>query len=178
MKCVVCGAPVETAVYPNPFERARRIYACCSDGCAQRFDPDTHWIPGQPPRALDAAEEAKLLRVFGERLANGDRPTVVVREMLVAGVPAQRLRLQLGDQAAGAQYRRSQAVGISRVFGVFSIRRRRDKRDPKAIAQAARDRSVALRLRPEVHALARVVEALLRERLRPHERDHDRHDKG
>ena len=138
MKCVVCGAPVEGAVYPNPYERARRIYACCSDACAQRFDPDTHWIPAEAPRPLAEAEEARLFRIMRERITNGDRPTVVVREMLVAGLPPKRLRLLLGDQGALSQHRRSQAAAF-RLFGLFSIRRKRDKSDPKAIAQATRE---------------------------------------
>jgi hypothetical protein len=138
MLCVVCRAAVATAVYPNPYERARRIYACCSDACAQRFDPDAHWIPAEAPRALDAAEEARLLRVLRERLANGDRPAVLVREMLVAGLPPHRLRLQLGEQTASAEHKRAQAAPFM-LFGVFSIRRRRDKRDPKALAAAARE---------------------------------------
>jgi hypothetical protein len=139
VKCVVCRAAVATAVYPNPYERARRIYACCSDACAQRFDPDAHWIPAQAPPALDPTDEARLMRVLRERLANGDRPTVVIREMLVAGLPPHRLRLQLGEQTARAESKRAQAAAFM-LFGLFAIRRRsRDKRDPKALAAAARE---------------------------------------
>jgi len=79
-----------------------------------------------------------MFRILRERLTNGDRPTVVIREMLVAGVRPQRLRLQLGDQAAGAQHRRAQAATM-RVFGLFRIRRNRDKSDPKALAEAVRE---------------------------------------
>ena len=98
MTCVVCGAAITgEPCFASSYERIRGIYACCSAACSARFDPDRHWIPAAQPKPLDDGELARLSRVLRERLANGDRPVVVVREMLVAGLPPQRVRLALAD---------------------------------------------------------------------------------
>jgi len=128
--CVVCGSPIAgEPCFANSYERIRGLYACCSSACSARFDPDRHWIPAAAPKPLDDRELARLSRVLRDRLANGDRPVVVVREMLVAGVSPQRVRLALADD------HRPRASPY-KLLGVFAIPRRRAKRDPRAIAAA------------------------------------------
>ena len=130
MTCVVCGRSIGgEPCFANSYERIRGLYACCSSACTSRFDPDRHWIPAAAPQPLEDDELARLSRVLRERLANGDRPVVVVREMLVAGLPPQRVRLALADD------RRPRAAPF-KLLGVFAIPRRRSKRDPRAIAAA------------------------------------------
>jgi hypothetical protein len=85
MQCVVCGAAVTEPVYANAWEKARKLFACCGDACAQRFDADTHWIPSVRPAPLDGVEEARLVRLAGERLRGGDQPRMVIRDLLVSG---------------------------------------------------------------------------------------------
>ncbi len=104
MTCVVCGGAVEEPVYANAWEKARKQFACCGEVCAQRFDPDAHWIPSARPAALETIEEARLVRLAGERLRAGDEPRRVVRDLLVAGVglPGARKALTSAELSANA----------------------------------------------------------------------------
>ncbi len=95
MTCVVCGGAVKEPVYANAWEKARRQFACCGDACAQRFDPDAHWIPSARPAALDTMEEARLVALAGKRLQSGDEPRLVTRDLLVAGVGVPGVRSAL-----------------------------------------------------------------------------------
>ena len=99
MTCVVCGAAITEPVFANAWEKTRKVSACCSAACAQTFDPDQHWLPSTRPLSQDPMEEARLARVGAERLRKGDRPSVVARELLIAGVglPAVRKLLNATD---------------------------------------------------------------------------------
>lgn len=95
MICVVCGTPVVERHFANAWEASRKIYACCSTACTAGFEPDTHWIPSTVPPAATPDDEARLLRVCRERVRSGDRPSIVIREMLVAGIGIPGLRKTL-----------------------------------------------------------------------------------
>jgi len=138
VKCVVCGAAIaddKAAVFANPYERIRGFYACCSAACSERFDPDRHWIPARAPAPVSGSEETRLARAMAERLAYGDQPIIVIREMLVAGLSPHGLRRKLAGELAASQRRR--AGPSSWWLALLGIRRRRDRRDPKALAAAA-----------------------------------------
>lgn len=101
-RCVVCGAACASEHYASTWERTRRRYPCCSPACAQRFDPDVHWIPARFPGPADDEEVGRLLGVGRRRLADGDRPLLVTRELLLAGLPPGRVRgliIELGGRA-------------------------------------------------------------------------------
>jgi hypothetical protein len=100
--CVVCQKPIETPQFANAWERSRKIYPCCSADCASRFDPDAHWIPATEPVLVVPAEERRLLATARTRLAVGDKPCVVVRELLVAGVSSTGIPFILAEANAGA----------------------------------------------------------------------------
>ena len=145
MRCVVCGNPIVDGneSYASSFEKIRKMFPCCDSACTARFDPDQHWIPGRRPTELDDGERARMIRVLRTRLANGDNPTVVIREMLAAGLPPRQLRLQLGDAATAGEpeaklVSRANKVGL--LGGLFGGRlqmfRSRDKRDPDALGAA------------------------------------------
>ncbi len=103
MTCVVCGGAVGEPVFANAWEKTRKVSACCSAACAQTFDPDTHWLPSTRPAALEHLEEARLSRVAGERLRKGDRPDVVVRDLLLSGVSPSGVRKLLTATELGSE---------------------------------------------------------------------------
>lgn len=103
MTCVVCGGAVGEPVYANAWEKTRKVSACCSAACAQTFDPDQHWIPSQRPAPVDTMEEARLVRLASERLRKGDKPFVVTRELLLAGVGMPALRKLLTSTKLGSE---------------------------------------------------------------------------
>jgi hypothetical protein len=134
MQCAVCREWIKVGAerYPNDWERVRKRFACCSDACASRFQPDEHWIPSVWPPALADAEQRRLLAVAAGRLRNGDQPKVVLREMLQAGVSVAGLRRVVGDQrGSAAQHKRT--LGslnlLGRLLGAGSVRTRFDPRD-------------------------------------------------
>jgi hypothetical protein len=94
MKCVVCGAGIGEgkALYANAWEEAQKRFPCCSSACGSAFSPDKHWIPGQLPAPADPVVQERLLAVCKQRLVTGDRPTVVLHEMLNAGIDSAALR--------------------------------------------------------------------------------------
>src|SRR5690349_15940271 len=111
--CVVCGAALADAAaarYANDWERVRKRYPCCGDACATAFDPDVHWLPAAAPAATDDAETERLGGVMRRRLADGDSPRVVTREMLLAGVAISAIRKQLNDAVAAAGVARKNAA--------------------------------------------------------------------
>ncbi|MBA3457344.1 MAG: hypothetical protein H0T42_29960 [Deltaproteobacteria bacterium] len=103
MTCVVCRAAVTEPVFANAWEKTRKLSACCSAACAQTFDPDQHWIPSTRPAAIDHMEETRLSRVGGERLRKGDRPGVVVRDLLLGGVSPSAVRKLLTATKLGSE---------------------------------------------------------------------------
>jgi hypothetical protein len=98
----VCQNPIETPQFANAWERSRKIYPCCSAACASGFDPDAHWIPATEPVLVVPEEERRLLTTARTRLAAGDKPSVVVRELLVAGVSSTGIPFILAEAGAGA----------------------------------------------------------------------------
>ena len=143
--CVVCGAPVVDAHFANAWEKTRKVMACHSAECAKRFDPDVHWIPSAAPVA-DQAEQRRLLQRTIARINGGDKPSVVVREMLVAGVPPLELRRILieASRAAGASETAAIKRGVVQaILGVFrgrwSVTENADRRDPVQLGAADGD---------------------------------------
>jgi hypothetical protein len=143
MRCVVCDREIVEAQYANPFEKIRKLYPCCSTPCAEKFDPDVHWLPAEPPKPADDAEATRMMRVLDERLAQGDSPTVVVRDILIAGIPPQRIRntLARASIASAENHARAEKRTIfGMISGLFTGRYRfaesRDKRDPKLLDAA------------------------------------------
>ncbi len=103
MTCVVCGGPVGEAVFANAWEKSRKVSACCSPDCASAFNPDEHWIPSRRPAEPDAVEEARLVRLAGERLRKGDRATIVTRDLLLAGVRPVAVRKAITTTKLGSE---------------------------------------------------------------------------
>jgi hypothetical protein len=103
MNCVVCAGAVTQAEFANAWEAVRKLYPCCSTGCAERFDPDVHWIPATMPPQLDPDEHRRLLGVGRQRLWTGDRPSLVVRDLLIAGVGANGIAMLIGETKAAAK---------------------------------------------------------------------------
>jgi hypothetical protein len=142
-RCVVCGGRVEEAMYPNAWETARKRYPCCSKACVERFDPMQHWIPARFPQVASDEEQKRLLGVMRTRIIDGDEPAILVREMLVAGIPPAKVRGVLIEAGADAQREKRQLRWIQAVVMLVTFRwlsrRPVDKRDPKKIAAAAAD---------------------------------------
>ena len=137
MACVVCGNPVGDVHYANAWEKARKLFPCCSPVCASSFDPDLNWMPAKMPRTVDETDERRLLAVSRKRLRDGDRPSVVIREMLVAGVSVTGLR-KLVFEAEATRIKPHPALAV---FAVLTgrIRIKRDKRDPVLLRDASAD---------------------------------------
>jgi hypothetical protein len=145
MRCVVCSADVHPgqAHYANAWETTRKKSPCCSVRCSSRFNPDVHWIPDPLPEPASDADQLRLLKVVQHRLRDGDRPTVVLREMLLAGVNPPGLRkLLIEAQLAGSRSRKNakELSGMGTVVGFltghFSVFGSRDKRDPGSLEDA------------------------------------------
>jgi hypothetical protein len=143
MHCVVCERPIQEPQYANPFEKIRRLYPCCSAACAQRFDPDVHWLPANAPARLETGDQQRMLRLLEERLAQGDRPTIVVRDMLIAGCAPDRLRFLLAKASTESTQHHAAAqrkTFLGMIGGLFTGKYRfaesRDKRDPKLVDAA------------------------------------------
>jgi hypothetical protein len=143
--CVVCGAPIVEAHYANAWEKTRKVMACHSAECASRFDPDVHWMPSVAPVA-DAAEQRRMIERTIARINSGDKPSVVVREMLVAGVPPLELRRILIEASRAAEASESAAIkhGVARaILGIFTRKwtatENADKRDPALLRAADAD---------------------------------------
>jgi hypothetical protein len=80
------------------------------------------------------------------RLKDGDSPSVVTRELLIAGIPPEVLRGVLMEaSAAGSRSRRDAAeltaLGVIKglLTGSFTVFGSRDKRDPDRFAAAYAD---------------------------------------
>lgn len=146
MGCVVCGGPTADPHFANAWERVRKLYPCCSPACAARFDPDVHWLPAEKPLPATPADEHRLTRVAAERLRAGDRPSLVVRDLLLAGIAPLALRKLLtdGERSVAATDR---WVGRLNVLGLLSllfggpgrVAERNDRRDPEQLRAAATD---------------------------------------
>jgi hypothetical protein len=139
MICVVCESNIVSGeeLFATDWERSRRRFPCCSVTCCAGFNQDEHWMPGEEPRAATPDDERRLIGVARQRLLDGDRPTVVVRELFVAGVPPNVVRALLDGALIGIAHSQKQnregwwmllLVGI----GVF----KREKRDTDLVEQA------------------------------------------
>jgi hypothetical protein len=103
LACVVCGAAIEgEGLYANTWERGRRRYPCCSAGCCEAFNPDIHWLPAAAPEPAADEEQRRLLEVARGRLEAGDNPSVITRELLLAGVATSALTKVLGHACAAS----------------------------------------------------------------------------
>ena len=137
---------VETPRFANAWEKSRGAFPCCSDACATTFDADLHWLPARAPAPPDASETRRLLTLAVNRLAKGDLPRAIVREMMQAGAPTAPLRdavTHARDAAAAAQRsatRRSilGVIGLA-VKGRGTLAEARNQRDPAAFAEALAD---------------------------------------
>lgn len=144
MGCVVCGAPITAPHFANAWERIRKLYPCCSPACAARFDPDVHWLPAEKPPPATPDDEHRLTRAGVERLRAGDRPSLVVRDLLLAGIAPTALRKLLTDAelsvaATDRWVGRFNLLGvISALFGGrWQVAERNDRRDPEELRAAA-----------------------------------------
>lgn len=147
LSCVVCGAGLaaDAAQYANTWERSRKKFPCCA-GCVARFDPDVHWLPARLPERASTVEQARMVKVFGKRLGDGDKPRVLVREMLLAGLDPAELRRNVEITAGNAEIAQARADRRSMVglFGwLFAGRGKlaeaRDQRRPRDFAEALED---------------------------------------
>ncbi|MGZ3425913.1 MAG: hypothetical protein ACXVCV_04645 [Polyangia bacterium] len=145
MICCVCESEIATDQehWANAWEKTRRRFACCSSACAEGFHPDAHWIPSSAPASASEPESDRLIGVLRTRLSDGDSPSVVTRELLLAGVKPDLIRgILFYAQSAGAKSRREAgertALGVvSGIFtGLWSFGINRDKRDPKTFDAA------------------------------------------
>ena len=140
----MCQNPIETPHFANAWERSRKIYPCCSAACASGFDPDAHWIPSTEPVLVVPTEERRLLATARNRIAGGDNPSVVVREMLVAGVSSTGIPFILAEANAGAAAAAKTALrtgignALSTLFGRWRVSESRGP-DSKQLAVAAAD---------------------------------------
>jgi hypothetical protein len=148
MVCMVCEReiPAGDEQYANAWEKTRKRYPCCSDACCARFDPDIHWVPGVRPEPADDGEQARLMAVARTRLGGGDSPSVIVREMLLAGVAPSALRKLLAgayitSSEQADERKRMDLIGglIGLVTGRGLFFKNRDKRDPKLMKVAMAD---------------------------------------
>jgi hypothetical protein len=105
---------------------------------------DERWIPAVLPPPAGDDEEARLLRVFRNRIFDGTKPTVSVREMLLAGVRPAGLRKVLDDAAVpsdrtGMGKELSTIIGgfLGALTGLWIVGR--DKRDLDTLDQAHLD---------------------------------------
>jgi hypothetical protein len=143
VQCVVCGAVVSEPVYANAWERARKQLACCGAACSTRFNPDDHWIPSMRPAAVAHDEEARLVRLGGERLRAGDQARLVTRDLLVAGASILAVRKVLinagldADQADAA-VRKLGVLGLmsGALGGMLRLFERSDKQDQAELRTA------------------------------------------
>jgi hypothetical protein len=143
MRCVVCDGAAAQPIYANAWEKARKLFACCSQTCADRFDPDQHWIPSIKPTLLDPEEEARLVRLGGERLRAGDGARLVTRDLLVAGVGVPGVRKALIHAALSAEATDKVATRVSvlgwiaaALGGAGTIAERRSQQDPAQLREA------------------------------------------
>jgi hypothetical protein len=148
MPCVVCGGELVECHFANAWEKARKLSACCSPACAQRFDPDRHWLPAKAPADADGAEQVRLLDIAHGRLRRGDRPSVVVRELLTAGVGVlgvERLvrDAELDAQATKRTVKRHNILGaIGALFGRWRVTEAREPLELPELAAATADVAV------------------------------------
>lgn len=103
LRCVVCdGAVNGEPVYADAWERSRKRSPCCTPACADRFDPDVHWIPATLPAPAAGDERVRLRTLARQRLAALDLPRPVVRELLLAGLAPDVLRPLVAESRAAS----------------------------------------------------------------------------
>jgi hypothetical protein len=136
MGCVVCQGVLSESHFANSWEKARKLYPCCSDACARRFDPDVHWLPAARPPPASVDDVVRLSRVSRERLRAGDKPSVVVRDLLIGGVQPRAVRKVLMDveleaKATDKTMRRLNVLGwiSAALTGRLWLLRRKDFQD-------------------------------------------------
>lgn len=146
--CVVCSKPLEVldAHYANAWERSRKKSPCCSTECAEKFDPDVHWIPATLPKVVEGNEAIELRHMARQRLAALNEARPVVRELLIAGLSPDTLRYCIAESNAATESSKKEAVrrtvgGL--IVGLLTRRvtvaESRDQRSPQSYANANAD---------------------------------------
>ena len=120
-------------LFPNAWEESLGLRACCSRGCVDGFDPDEHWIPCARPALLDDEATDRALDLGKQRIRDGDEPSVVAIDLLIAGVESWIVRKALAGEGMAWEQRRRTArrLSLMSVFGGtlwFSRDRRRKVR--------------------------------------------------
>ena len=140
MRCVVCGRSIATGQeqYPNDWERVRKRFPCCGADCSKSFNPDLHWIPAVWPTPVGQAEEQRLLNVVHARINYGDNPSVILREMLQAGVSPEGLRRAVGNQFVSTARRQKSTNRFAWLGLLFRVRVRAlgERRDASKLDEA------------------------------------------
>jgi hypothetical protein len=148
LPCCVCEkeVPPGSEHWPNAWEKTRQRFACCSTKCINAFNPDLHWLPSKFPTTALENESDRLVGVLRTRLKDGDSPSVVTREMLLAGVEPNLIRgILLRSQSDGAKNRaaarETTVVGLVTgfLFGMWRFGINRDKRKPEMFEPAFAD---------------------------------------
>jgi hypothetical protein len=132
--CVVCGARLEVAHWPNAWEKSVGVRPCCSDRCAKGFDADRHWMPSEAPALLSDDAASIAVASAKARMARGDDADPVARDLLLAGVPPWMVRNAV--VAAGARASRGvrelAMLPILTLGRVFVSRSGDTKHDPSS----------------------------------------------
>lgn len=146
--CVVCEKSIEMqkAHYANAWERSRKKAPCCSDTCANAFDPDVHWIPATLPKVVEGDEAIELRQMARKRLAALSEARPVVRELLIAGLAPETLRYCVEESSDATAAAKSSATKKSvlgfvtgRLLGRGVIAESRDQRSAKSYDDARAD---------------------------------------
>lgn len=120
MRCVVCDGPITagSARYATAWESALQQRPCCGAACASRFDADVHWMPAAPPRPAASAESERLVEGARTRLAAGDRPRMIARDLLLAGVAPETVRhlITMASARSAARQRDAWVASLMTLF--------------------------------------------------------------
>lgn len=120
MRCVVCEGPITagTERYATAWESALRQRPCCGGACASRFDADVHWMPAEPPTPATSAESERLVEGARTRLAAGDRPRMIGRDLLLAGVAPETVRhlITMASVRSAARQRDARVASLMTLF--------------------------------------------------------------
>lgn len=103
--CVVCGEAIAEGaeIYSNSWEAVRQVSPCCSEACAERFNPDQHWFPREAPAPMPEGEERRMLQLARGRLGRGELPEAVVRDLLTSGANPHAVRTLCFTAERGAR---------------------------------------------------------------------------
>jgi len=141
MRCAVCGGSVDGEPrYGNAWEKSLAIRACCGAECVAAFDVDVHWIPSDAPEPVSDDDSLRLVTGARQRLRDGESPSLVARDLLIAGVAPWVVRRMLdaaGIAAAASRATAGQLSLMTLLGGIGWVSR--DRRDPRATVGAHAD---------------------------------------